>query len=167
VFTNDEYLAKWIRSLRVHGQSDRYMHAHIGLAARLDTMQAAILLAKLPRYPHEITLRQEVAEQYTHLLADYVTTPTVLSDRTSVWAQYSVQAVARDALCEHLNRAGIPTAIHYPRPLHLQECFAYLEYRSGDFPVAEEVSAKIFSLPMNPFVTVKEQKYIAQAIAQF
>jgi UDP-2-acetamido-2-deoxy-ribo-hexuluronate aminotransferase len=148
----------------VHGQGDRYVHNHIGLGARLDTIQAAILLVKLQHYPQEITLRQKVAEQYTHLLADYVTTPVVLSDRTSVWAQYSVQADARDALCEHLGQAGIPTAVHYPRPLHLQECFASLGYRPGDFPVAEKVSSKIFSLPMNPFVTTKEQEYIAQTI---
>ena len=161
VFTSDQDLAGRIRSLRVHGQSDRYEHKYVGLGARMDTIQAAVLLAKLPHYQQEITMRQEVAERYTRLLGDTLTTPQLMQDRTSVWAQYSIQVPHRDELRQHLSQAGIPTAVHYPKPLHLQECFSYLGYNSGDFPVAEQVSSRILSLPMNAFVTRQEQEYIS------
>jgi UDP-2-acetamido-2-deoxy-ribo-hexuluronate aminotransferase len=164
VFTNQPSLAEKIRSLRVHGQDGRYEHRYIGLGARMDTMQAAVLLVKLPHYEQEIGKRQEVAKRYTKLLQDMVKTPKVMEDRTSVWAQYSIQVSNRDHLRRHLSQAGIPTAVHYPKPLHLQDCFSYLGYRAGDFPVAEEVSSRIMSLPMNAFVSDQEQGYICQRI---
>ena len=164
VFTNQPSLAEKIRSLRVHGQDGRYEHRYIGLGARMDTMQAAVLLAKLPHYGQEIGKRQEVAKRYTKLLQDMVKTPKVMEDRTSVWAQYSIQVSNRDHLRRHLSQAGIPTAVHYPKPLHLQDCFSYLGYRAGDFPVAEEVSSRIMSLPMNAFVSYQEQDYICRKI---
>ncbi|MFP4284700.1 MAG: DegT/DnrJ/EryC1/StrS family aminotransferase [Desulfovermiculus sp.] len=166
VFTSDDGLADKIRSLRVHGQGQRYEHQYVGLGARLDTMQAAVLLAKLPHYPEEIEKRQEVAEKYTRLLGETLTTPQVMDDRTSVWAQYSVQVDQRDELRRHLSQAGVPTAVHYPRPLHLQACFAYLGYGQGDFPVAEQVSSRIMSLPMNAFLTTEEQKFVSRKIGE-
>ncbi len=164
VFTSDQELADRIRSLRVHGQSERYEHRYVGLGARMDTIQAAVLLAKFPHYEREISMRQEVAARYTRLLGDAVITPHIIEDRTSAWAQYSIQVPKRDELRKHLSQSGIPTAVHYPKALHLQECFSYLGYRSGDFPLAEEVSSRIMSLPMNAFVTREEQEYICRVI---
>jgi UDP-2-acetamido-2-deoxy-ribo-hexuluronate aminotransferase len=165
VFTSDQTLADTIRSLRTHGQGKRYEHQYVGLGARMDTIQAAVLLAKLPHYEQEVFNRQEVAQRYSELLQDKVTTPQVMEDRTSVWAQYSIQVPKRDELREHLSQAGVPTAVHYPKPLHVQECFSYLGYGPGDFKVAEEVSSKIMSLPMNAFLTWEEQEYVAKIIA--
>ncbi len=156
VFTNDENLAVKMKQLRVHGQDRRYHHKYIGMGARLDTIQAAVLLAKLPHYEKEIELRNEVADRYTSLLKDSVITPKIKEDRTSVWAQYSIRVKNRDTLQNKLKENSIPTAVHYPMPLHMQECFKYLGYKEGDFPIAEKISKEIMSLPMNPFLTKKE-----------
>ncbi|WP_457592946.1 DegT/DnrJ/EryC1/StrS family aminotransferase [Hydrogenimonas sp.] len=167
VLTNDEVLAEKIRMLRVHGQSQRYHHKYIGLGARLDTIQAAILGVKLKYYPDDLSKRQNVARIYTKLLKTNnlkLKTPFVKEDRTSVWAQYSIRIKNRDMLQKKLKEKGIPTAIHYPAPLHLQECFSYLGYERGDFPAAEAVSSEILSLPMNPYVTEEESLMIVQTI---
>ncbi len=164
VFTSDQKLAGKIASLRLHGQGERYQHNYLGVGARMDTLQAAVLLAKLPHYPDEIHRRQAAAQRYTKLLHDKVKTPAVKGDRTSVWAQYSIRLKGRDALREHLIHAGIPTAVHYPRPLHLQACFQYLGYGPGDFPVAEQVSKEILSLPMNAFLTEAEIDFVAREV---
>ena len=161
VFTSDDDLAEKMRMLRVHGQNKRYRHKYIGVGARMDTIQAAILLAKLGHYPDEIKKRQQIAAVYTELLEEHVITPAVKDDRTSVWAQYSIRVKDRDKVQAKLKDAGIPTAVHYPMPLHLQECFQYLGLKTGAFPVAETVSKEIMSLPMHPFLTREEQEYIA------
>ena len=166
VFTSDDQAAAKIRSLRVHGQNQRYRHKYIGIGARMDTIQAAILLAKLRHYPDEIIKRQEVAAVYTKILKSHVVTPVIMDDRTSVWAQYSIRVKNRDQVQEALKQAGIPTAVHYPMPLHLQECFKYLGLGPGDFPVAEKVSDEIMSLPMNPFLTREEQDYVAATLKE-
>jgi UDP-2-acetamido-2-deoxy-ribo-hexuluronate aminotransferase len=160
VFTSNDQLARKMSSLRVHGQSKRYHHKYPGIGARMDTIQAAVLLAKFRHYPGEIKLRQEAAHVYNQLLGDLVVTPMVKADRSSVWAQYSIRVKDRDMVQDGLLKAGIPTAVHYPIPLHLQECFKYLGYGPGDFPVAEAISEEIISLPMNPFLTRQEQEYI-------
>ncbi len=164
VFTSSEQLAHKIRCLRIHGQSRRYHHRYIGICARLDTIQAAVLLVKLRHYPDEIKMRGKVAEAYHQLLQGLAVTPVVKPDRSSVWAQYSIRVKDRERILEILSRAGIPTAVHYPVPLHLQECFSYLEYGPGDFPVAERISREIMSLPMNPFLTLEEQRHIASVM---
>ncbi len=166
VFTDDDNLALKMRQLRVHGQNKRYHHKYIGVGARLDTIQAAILLAKLPHYQKEIRLRQEVALKYTNKLIKNpnIITPIVKDDRTSVWAQYSIRVKDRDKLQAKLKEKGIPTAVHYPMPLHLQECFEYLEYKKGDFPISELISSEIMSLPMNPFLKDDEIDYICEAL---
>ena len=164
VFTdNDEYAEK-IKMMRVHGQNKRYHHKYIGMGGRLDTIQAAVLLAKFSSYPEEITLRQAVAENYNQKLQTLVTTPSVNPDRTSVWAQYTVRLQNRDAIQAKLKEQGIPTAVHYPMPLHLQECFQSLGYQKCDFPVAELLAKEVMSLPMNPFVTEEEINCIADEI---
>ncbi|QKE28144.1 dTDP-4-amino-4,6-dideoxygalactose transaminase [Arcobacter acticola] len=162
VFTNDEKIANKMKSLRLHGQSKRYHHKYIGMGGRLDTLQAAILNIKLKYYPKDLALRQEVAFKYTKALETKTNLilPYIDEKATSAWAQYSVRVKNRDEVQNRLKEAGIPTAVHYPMPLHLQECFLYLGYKKGDFPISEIVSDEIMSLPMNPYVTDEEIEYI-------
>ncbi|RMI12568.1 MAG: DegT/DnrJ/EryC1/StrS family aminotransferase [Calditrichaeota bacterium] len=165
VFTDDDHLAEKLRSIRVHGQGrHKYDNVRIGVNGRFDTIQAAILLAKLDIFDEEIKLRNEVADRYNELLRGVVETPQVKPDRRSVWAQYSVLSDHRDELMARLKAQGIPTAIYYPRPLHLQPAFEYLGYSGGDFPVSESVAQRIFSLPMHPYLTPEDQHRIATAI---
>lgn len=163
MFTNDGEIAEKMRMMRVHGQEKRYYHKYVGIGGRLDTLQAAVLLAKLPHYRKEIEMRQQAAESYNTKLPNRsrITLPQIKTDRTSVWAQYTLSAQNRGILQENLHKAGIPTAIHYPKPLHLQECFEYLSYKAGAFPMAEKAANEVISLPMNPFLTEEEIDYIA------
>ncbi|WP_035588031.1 DegT/DnrJ/EryC1/StrS family aminotransferase [Hippea jasoniae] len=167
VLTNNDELAEKIKMLRVHGQNKRYNHKYIGINARMDTIQATILNIKLRHYPEDLKKRQQIAEKYTELL-NSSTHPLILpftkDDRTSAWAQYSIRVKNRDEIQAKLKEKGIPTAIHYPMPLHLQECFKYLGYKEGDFPVAERVSKEIISLPMNPYLSDEEIEYIKEAL---
>lgn len=162
VFTNDEEIANKMKSLRLHGQSKRYHHKYIGMGGRLDTIQAAVLNVKLKYYPKDLAKRAEVAVKYTEALKSNsnLVLPFVSEKATSAWAQYSIRVKNRDELQEKLKLAGIPTAVHYPMPLHLQECFIYLGYKKGDFPISEIVSDEIMSLPMNPYVSGEEIEYI-------
>jgi UDP-2-acetamido-2-deoxy-ribo-hexuluronate aminotransferase len=162
IFTNDEEIANKMKSLRLHGQSKRYHHKYIGMGGRLDTIQAAILNVKLKYYSKDLAKRAEVASKYTKALENKsnLILPYVDEKVTSAWAQYSIRVKNRDEVQEKLKVVGIPTAVHYPMPLHLQECFAYLEYKKGDFPLSEIVSNEIMSLPMNPYVTDEEIEYI-------
>jgi len=163
VFTNDDELAAKIKSLRVHGQSKRYHHKYIGMGGRMDTIQCAVVHVKLKHYKKDLLLRQEVASKYTQALKDKdLILPFVEEERTSAWAQYSVRVQNRDELQAKLKEAGIPTAVHYPMSLHLQEAFAYLDYKKGDFPISEKVSGEIMSLPMNPYIRDDEIAYISE-----
>jgi len=163
VFTNDNELANKMKSLRVHGQSKRYHHKHIGMGGRMDTLQCAIVDVKLKYYEKDLALRQEVAQKYSEKLKmknEKLILPFVDERATSAWAQYSVRVKNRDEVQARLKELGIPTAVHYPMPLHLQECFEYLGYEEGDFPISEEVSREIMSLPMNPYLSDSEIDYI-------
>jgi len=164
VFTNSEALANKIKSLRVHGQKKRYYHQYIGMGGRLDTIQAAVLNVKLKYYKKDLVLRQEVASKYTKALENKsnIILPFVNEDATSAWAQYSIRVKNRGTLQEKLKKASIPTAVHYPMPLHLQECLSYLGYKKDDFPISEIVSNEIISLPMNPYISDEEIDYIAR-----
>jgi UDP-2-acetamido-2-deoxy-ribo-hexuluronate aminotransferase len=164
VFTNNDDYAEKIKMMRVHGQNKRYHHKHIGMGGRLDTIQAAILLAKLPHYESEIKMRQRVAITYSKSLNHSLIKPTLKKKRSSVWAQYTIRVQNRDQVQQKLKQEGIPTAVHYPMPLHLQECFQYLSYKKGDFPIAELVSNEVISLPINPFLSKFDQKIIIQSI---
>jgi UDP-2-acetamido-2-deoxy-ribo-hexuluronate aminotransferase len=165
VFTNDDDLATKMKSLRVHGQSKRYHHQYIGLGGRMDTIQCAIVSVKLKYYEKDLALRQEVASKYTKALAGKdLVLPFVNEKATSAWAQYSVRVQNRDEIQSKLKEQGVPTAVHYPIPLHLQECFVYLGYKKGDFPIAEMVSGEIMSLPMNPYLNDEEIEYIAEEL---
>ena len=167
VFTNNDELASKMRMLRVHGQSKRYHHKYIGLGARLDTIQAAVLNVKLNHYREDLAMRQKVAEKYNSQFKTQnskLILPFIDEKATSAFAQYSIRVQNRDVLQLKLKERGIPTAVHYPMPLHLQECFVYLGYKKGDFPIAEKVSSEILSLPMNPYITDEEINYIVKQI---
>lgn len=166
VFTNDEKLAHKIKMLLNHGQNERYKHKYIGINGRLDAIQAAVLLVKLKHFQDEIQKREEIGSRYTKLLQNSdVITPYIKNDRTSVYAQYSIRVKNRDKTIEDLNKQGIPTAVHYPMPLHLQECFGYLGYQERDFKIAEKVSHEIMSLPMSPYLEKSDQDIIIKALS--
>ena len=161
VFTDDDDLATTLTSIRNHGQgTDRYDNVRLGINGRLDTLQAAVLLAKLEIFDQEVAARQEVARRYNDGLRDVVVVPEVAPGCSSVWAQYSVESEARADILARLKEAGVPTAIYYPKPLHLQEVFRGLGYRPGDFPVSEAAAARIFSLPMHPYLEKDDQDRI-------
>ncbi len=164
VFTSDSMLAEKLKSLRVHGQTERYRHNRIGLCSRLDNLQAAVLLVKLNHYEEDINKRQSAAKRYNKLLKNILPTPIVKEYNSSVWAQYSIRIKSRKFIRDKLNSKDIPTATHYPIPLHLQECFKYLAYKEGDFPISESVSREIISLPINPYISYEEQIYICEEI---
>jgi UDP-2-acetamido-2-deoxy-ribo-hexuluronate aminotransferase len=164
VFTNNEEYANKIKLLRVHGQNKRYHHKYIGIGGRLDTMQAAILLAKLPYFKKELKDRQKVADQYTSGLSQILQTPVIKPNRSSAWAQYTLRVQNRNILQIKLKENGIPTSVFYPIPLHLQECFQYLRYQKGDFPISEKASNEVMSIPMNPFLTNEQINYIISYI---
>ncbi|WP_275944506.1 DegT/DnrJ/EryC1/StrS family aminotransferase [Nitrosophilus alvini] len=164
VFVNDEEMAKKIKSISIHGQSRRYEHQYIGINGRLDAIQAAVLNVKLKYFDEEVKKRVEIAKRYTKMLEDIVTTPCIKDDRTSVYAQYSIRVQDRDSVAKKLNEDGIPTAVHYPKPLHLQPAFSYLGHKEGDFPVSEKISKEIMSLPMSPFLKEEEQNYIIEKL---
>jgi len=157
-FTDDDQLAKTMESIRVHGQgSDRYDNIRIGINGRLDTLQAAVLLAKFEIFPEEIELRQKVAAHYSSLITQNpkLKTQSVSPGCKSAWAQYSILAenrAQREALIDQLKAAGVPTAIYYPKPLHLQLAFTFLGYAPGSFPVSEDAATRIFSIPMHPYI---------------
>ena len=160
VFTNKEEYANKIKLLRVHGQNKRYHHKYIGIGGRLDTLQAAILLAKLPHFKKELKDRQKVADHYTSCLSKILQTPVIKPNRSSAWAQYTLRVQNRDILQLKLKESGIPTSVFYPIPLHLQECFRYLNYKKNDFPISEKASNEVISVPMNSFLTNEQINYI-------
>ena len=165
IFTDDKNILEQLISIRVHGQgADKYTNVRVGINGRMDSLQAAILLAKLEIFAEEIELRQEVASRYNQMLAGAVKVPKVLDENISAWAQYSVLHPHRDEIIKKLRENDIPTAIYYPIPLHLQEAFAGLNYRKGDFPVAEKIACEIFSLPMHPYLERQDQEKICQII---
>ncbi len=165
IFTDSQDMRDQLLSIRVHGQGvDKYTNVRVGINGRMDSLQAAVLLAKMAIFPEEIDLRQEVAARYDRLLEGSVTVPAVLAKNRSAWAQYSVLHPRRDEIIKKLRAHDIPTAIYYPIPLHLQEAFAGLGYRAGAFPVAERIAGEIFSLPMHPYLEKDSQEKICQVI---
>lgn len=167
-FTDDETLAQRMRSISLHGQGrDRYENICIGINGRLDTLQAAVLLAKFEIFQEEGERRQDVAKTYAELLASEssLVTPYVPEGYRSVWAQYTVRArdeAHRSLLRGRLEEAGIPTAIYYPKPLHLQEAFGALGYEAGDMPVSEDYARRVFSLPMHPYLKQEDLESIVR-----
>lgn len=166
LFTDDDALAQAMREIRVHGQSRRYYHTRIGLGGRMDTLQCAVVLAKLERFDWELERRLTVARRYERLLdnaSGAVSPVKVRPDRASVYAQYTLLARNREQLEAGLKARGVPTAVHYPIPLHQQP--AYREYGvEARLPVSEEVAAQVISLPMYPDLEARIQDQIAAAV---
>jgi len=163
-FTDDEELATKVRRIRVHGQDRRYHHSILGINGRMDTLQAAVLLAKLQVFADEVKARNRIGARYGELLGDAVVTPYVEPHNSSVFAQYTVQVDNRDAVQKSLQEEGIPTSVHYPIPLHLQPGFAGLNLSEGCFPVAEAAAKRVLSLPMHPYLTDVELIRIASSL---
>ena len=165
LFTNDDALIAQWRSLRVHGQgSDKYDNIRIGMNARLDTLQAAILLEKLEIFADEIAARNRVAQRYTEGLADIVQTPHVPTGVTSVWAQYTLVLDRRDALAAACKAAGVPTAVYYPIPLSRQTAYRQFPTAPGGVPVSEALCGKVLSLPMHPYLDEADQDRIISVV---
>ncbi len=153
VFTDNDEIAQKLQSVRVHGKgTDKYNNVRIGLNARLDTLQAGILIEKLKIYADEIEKRQAVAAAYAEVLPSDLKLPVVPEGSTSVWAQYTLQAENRSEIQAKLKEQGVPSAIYYIKSLHLLDAFADLGYKLGDFPVSEAASEKVFSLPFHPYL---------------
>jgi UDP-2-acetamido-2-deoxy-ribo-hexuluronate aminotransferase len=153
-----------MREIRVHGQDRRYHHARIGINGRLDTLQAAILLAKLEIFPDEVERRQRVGARYSELLKDIVRAPLIKSHNTCVYAQYTVEVEQRERIQEGLNGAGIPTAVHYPLPLSAQPALSQCSARQVALLNTEQAAARVMSLPMHPYLAEEEQQRVADAL---
>jgi dTDP-4-amino-4,6-dideoxygalactose transaminase len=165
--TQDERLADRLFRLRTHGGRKTYFHEEVGYNSRLDTLQAAVLLAKLPHLAEWSAKRRAHAEYYTAALAGCVTTPVTARENESIFNQYTVRSPRRDALQAHLKARGIGTSIYYPLPLHMQPCFAYLGYREGQLPEAERASREVLSLPIFPELTRTQQDEVIDAVRTF
>ena len=167
VFTDDEDMRDILVSLRTHGQgADRYDNVRIGLTARLDTIQAAVLIEKLKIFPEEIAERNRIARRYSQHLADVASVPTVPAHMTSVWAQYTIRvnAGSRDAFAATLKAQGIPTAIYYPKPLHRLEAYRHFPADPCGLPVCDLMAAEVISLPMHAYLDETTQDRIIAAV---
>lgn len=164
IFTNDDALAQAAREIRVHGQSKRYVHSRVGVGGRMDTLQCAIVLAKLERFDWEVAQRMEIGARYSKLLDQHgITSVAMRPDRTSVFAQYTIMVDDRDTRQDKLREAGIPTAVHYPIPLNEQP--AYREYcQPEDTPHAARLSQRVMSLPMHPDLSSDMQDKIVACL---
>ncbi len=167
--TADEELYRKLKSYRVHGSTVKYHHDYIGYNSRLDTLQAAILRVKLRRTQEAIAARARIAARYTERLSQLpeVRIPKVAEGNRGVYYVYNILVPRRDELAAYLKEQGIGTSIYYPKPLHLQKCFAYLGYKEGDFPVAERVCREILALPIYPELRDEEVDYVCEAIESF
>ncbi len=163
LFTNDDALATAMREIRHHGQSGRYVHTRIGVGGRMDSLQCAVVLAKLGRFDWELERRIALAKRYDQLLERFRPI-RVKPDRTSVYAQYTLRSAQRDRLQEVLKEKGIPTAVHYPQSLHQQPAYA-AGYRGLSFPVSEKLAREVISLPMSADLAEADQDRIAAALA--
>jgi UDP-2-acetamido-2-deoxy-ribo-hexuluronate aminotransferase len=164
LFTDDAALAERMRAIRGHGGIKRHHHTCLGMNGRFDTLQAAVLLAKLPHFPAEVKARGEIGARYTELLKPFCSAPEVMPGNTHVYAQYTIRLKHRDAVAEKLKAAGIPTAVYYPKCLHEQPVFAGLGYSWGTFPLAEAASREVLSLPMHPFLSSADQDRVVAAV---
>ncbi|PFO08694.1 transcriptional regulator [Bacillus sp. AFS076308] len=167
IVTNESDLFEKIKLLRNHGSSERYIHTHIGLNSRLDEIQAAVLDVKFKRLDEWNNRRRELAKRYSEKLTGAVSVPIVGEEAEHVFHQYSIESPRRDELAQFLNGRHIASSVYYPVPLHLQQAFQYLGYKTGDLPVSERCSKRILALPMNPMMTEKQQDQVIMAINEF
>lgn len=163
LFTDDDALAQAMREIRVHGQSHRYVHTRLGVGGRMDTLQCAVVLAKLDSFDWEIEQRRRAAADYDALLRHQVPVLAVRHDRSSVYAQYTVLVDERERVRAALGAAGIPSAVHYPVPIHHQGAYAHLASGAA-YPVAEALARRVLSLPMGPFLARADAERVAEAL---
>jgi UDP-2-acetamido-2-deoxy-ribo-hexuluronate aminotransferase len=171
LFTDDDRLAQLMREIRLHGQDRRYHHPRLGLTGRLDSIQAAVLLAKLELFDEEVAARVRLGARYGELLAgafaaapEAIRTPYVEPYNTCVYAQYTIEVDDREGFEGRMKALGVPTAVHYPSPLHLQPALAHLGLREGRYPAAEAAARRVISLPMHPYLTEADQASVVQAV---
>ena len=168
IFTDDDELDTLLRSIRVHGSgADKYSNVRIGINGRLDSIQAAVLLEKLTIFDDELEARQRIADSYSIRLQEKFVVPRIPKNYRSAWAQYSLLAdssAEREQLIQALQQTGIPSMIYYKIPLHLQKAYTFLGYSAGDFPVSEDLSSRIFSLPMHPYLKDEEIEQICSVL---
>ncbi|HOZ25871.1 MAG TPA: DegT/DnrJ/EryC1/StrS aminotransferase family protein [Hyphomonadaceae bacterium] len=181
ILTNDDSLAGLVDSIRIHGKASaedmaakkydndpRYLNMRIGVNSRLDAMQAAILSEKLKIYPDELQKRDTIAQRYNEGLAKHVrSVPAVIKGGFSNWAQYTIEHDNRDALAAHLKTKGVPTAIYYPIPIHMQDVYSVYPKAPGGLPVTEAIRNRVLSLPMHPYLSKADQDTIIEAIRGF
>jgi len=160
IFTNDEGIARACREIRVHGQSQRYVHTRVGVGGRMDTIQCAVVLAKLERFDWEVKKRQHIGQRYSELLAAVdIDLVALRPNRTSVYAQYTILVSDRESLQKRLSEAGVPTAVHYPVPLNEQPAYKHLCCPDCT-PIAKQIAKQVMSLPMSPDLSEQHQKKI-------
>lgn len=166
LFTNDDELAETIRAIRSHGGVKRHHHTHIGMNGRFDTLQAAVILAKLPYFEDEVNSRSKIGARYSELLSDFVTTPEIDKGNSHVYAQYTVRVDEndRDSIVNTLKEKGIPVGVYYPKCFHEQPVFENLGYKYGDFPESERASREVLSLPMHPFLSEEDQDRVVNTL---
>ncbi|KEI07491.1 DegT/DnrJ/EryC1/StrS family aminotransferase [Clostridium botulinum] len=169
IVTNDDKLAELAKQYRVHGASKKYHYDHVGYNSRLDTLQAAVLGVKLKYIDEAIQKREKVAQMYIDGLKDCpeIKIPKIAKDQKHVYYVFNILVENRDGLQEHLKKNEIGTSIYYPKPLHEQQCFEYLGYKEGDFPVAERIAKKIIALPIYPEITEEEVQFVCETIRNF
>jgi UDP-2-acetamido-2-deoxy-ribo-hexuluronate aminotransferase len=165
VFTSDDGLARTIRESLNHGQAGTYNHVRLGINGRLDSLQAAVLKVKLQHFDEEMQQKRRIAGLYAERLKGLVNLPLVRDHNQSVWAQFTVASPQREAIIAYLKTKGIPTAIHYPRPLHRQPAFGE-RLRDDEFPVSVKASQEVFSLPMHPFLVDEDVEAVCAAIGE-
>ncbi len=164
LFTNDDALAEKVRAIRTHGGLKRHSHPLLGTNGRFDTLQAAVLLAKLPHFETEVTERGRIGARYSELLRSVCGVPEIMAGNTHVYAQYTIRVPNRDAVALRLKEQGIPTAVYYPKCLHQQPVFSGCGHKWGDFPQSEKASQEVLSLPMHPFLTQDHQDQVVEAV---
>jgi len=164
LFTDDDPLAQKMAAIRTHGGLQRHHHPYVGTNGRMDTLQAAVILAKLPHFDWEVQQRHQIGGRYSRLLNEFCQIPQVLDGNTHVYAQYTIRVHQRDELAAHLQQQGIPTAVYYPKCVHEQPVFAPFGYHAGMFPVAEKAANEVLSLPMHPFLSPEDQDRIVDEI---
>jgi dTDP-4-amino-4,6-dideoxygalactose transaminase len=168
IVTDDTEIYEKIKLLRAHGSSKKYFHSLIGHNSRLDELQAAVLRVKLKYITKWNDLRNEKAQIYNELLRNIqIQLPHEHSDCKHVFHMYSVQHYERDKIIDELKEKGIATGIYYPIPVHLQEVYQHLNYKRGDFPVAEDACEKTFALPLYPEISIEQQKYVVESIKEY
>ncbi|MEX1049612.1 MAG: DegT/DnrJ/EryC1/StrS family aminotransferase [Akkermansiaceae bacterium] len=166
LFTDDDELAAKMKAIRTHGGVKRHHHTLVGMNGRFDTLQAAVLLAKMPHFPGEVAARGKIGARYSDLLKDICEVPQVSPGNTHVYAQYTIRVPDRELLASKLKASGVPTAVYYPKCLHEQPVFADLGYKWADFPEAERASREVISLPMHPFLSESNQNIVVSAVKE-